>query len=92
MQSINVTVITPWFLGVFLGTAVLCGLLLISTLVQWSAPGTPARLVGSGLYLVGTVAVTGMRNVPLNNALATIVPDDPDGARQWASYQQRWMV
>jgi uncharacterized membrane protein len=30
-------------------------------------------LLGGGFYLIGTVAVTGLGTVPLNNALAAIV-------------------
>jgi uncharacterized membrane protein len=48
------------------------------------------RLVGGGLYLVGTVLVTLVRNVPMNDALATVDPDSTDGAAQWARYVPGW--
>jgi uncharacterized membrane protein len=35
MQSINITVINPWFMVVFLGTAAACVFLAISSLSKW---------------------------------------------------------
>src|SRR4051812_1686146 len=58
MQAINVTVLNPWFLGVFVGTAIACFALAISSLLHWGEPGATACLVGSLLYLVGSFAVT----------------------------------
>src|SRR3712207_4418243 len=70
MQSINITVINPSFMAVFLGTAAACILLAISSLLKWHQPGTAYLLLGSLLYLVGTFGVTIVCNVPLNEALA----------------------
>lgn len=49
-------------------------------------------LVGSLLYLVGTVLVTIVFNVPLNEALATVEPGSTDGASLWVSYLANWTV
>ncbi len=54
MKSINIAVINPIFLGPFLGTAVGCVILLVSTLLTWQKPGATCVLVGSALYLLGT--------------------------------------
>ncbi len=90
MQSINVAVINPLFLGVFIGTAAACFVAVIVSLTQWDKPGAVYLLVGSVLYLVGTFLVTIVFNVPLNNSLAAVTPADRDGAQQWASYLGRW--
>jgi uncharacterized membrane protein len=37
MQSINVAVFNPLFLGTFFGTAILCVALAIAALVSWAA-------------------------------------------------------
>ena len=50
------------------------------------------RLVGGGLYLVGMVLVTIVRNVPMNDALAAVDPESAEGAEQWASYVPGWTV
>ncbi|MCU0538089.1 MAG: DUF1772 domain-containing protein [Hydrococcus sp. Prado102] len=51
---------------------------------------TSYLLVGSLLYLVGTVGVTIAFNVPLNYALAIAKPDSTDGANLWSSYLTNW--
>jgi uncharacterized membrane protein len=92
MQSINITVINPWFMLVFLGTAAACIFLTISLLLKWHQPGVVYLLVGSLLYLVGTVGVTIAFNVPLNDALAIVKPDSPEGANLWAKYLTNWTI
>jgi uncharacterized membrane protein len=90
MQSINVAVINPWFLAAFLGTATACVLLAVSSLFGWHKPGAVYLLVGSLFYLVGTVSVTMVFNVPQNDALAAVDPASADGARLWDGYVTRW--
>ncbi|HEU5312187.1 MAG TPA: anthrone oxygenase family protein, partial [Candidatus Udaeobacter sp.] len=68
MKSINIAVINPMFLGVFLGTAVGCVILVVSALLTWQQPGAACILVGSALYLLGTFLVTTIFNVPRNDA------------------------
>lgn len=90
MQSINVVIVRPSFLVIFLGTAALCVLLIIASLLWWTGSGAIWRLAGSALYLLGSILVTGMANVPRNNALAAASPNDPNSARVWRDYQSSW--
>jgi uncharacterized membrane protein len=90
MQSINITVINPWFMTAFLGTALACIILTISSLLKWHQPNTIYLLVGSILYVIGTFGVTMIFNVPLNNALAIASPDSIDGANLWSKYLSEW--
>ena len=90
MQSINIVVLNPWFLGVFLGTAAICVMALIASLLRWHQPGAVYLLVGAALYLLGSLLVTIMFNVPKNNALASVSPADPDAASLWANYVTNW--
>jgi uncharacterized membrane protein len=90
MQSINLVVINPWFLGVFVGTAAACVLALISSLSGWHEPGAAYLFVGSVRYLVGTFLVTAAFNQPKNKALALIAPTDPASANLWTSYLASW--
>ncbi|OLP18492.1 hypothetical protein BST81_10445 [Leptolyngbya sp. 'hensonii'] len=92
MQTINMTVINPWFMIAFLGTAATCVLLAISSLWQGNQPGTAYLLLGSLLYLMGTVLVTIVFNVPLNDALAIVKPDSPEGASLWSGYLANWTL
>jgi uncharacterized membrane protein len=92
MQSINITVINPWFMTALFGTAI-AGLVLVgSYLFKWQQPGALYVLVGSLLYLVGTVLVTIVFNVPLNEALATVQPDSAEGITLWSRYLNDWTL
>ncbi len=90
MQSINITVINPLFMGVFLGTMVVCVLSIVYSLSHWQQPDTIYLLVGSLLYLIGTFGVTIAFNVPLNDSLAKVAPHSSDGMKLWATYQVSW--
>jgi uncharacterized membrane protein len=80
----------PWFMGAFLGTAAVCIFLAVTSLLKWQQPGAAYLLVGSLLYLVGTVLVTIAFNVPLNDALAIVDPGSADGASLWSSFLPNW--
>ena len=90
MQSINKTVINPWFLGVFLGTGAVCLLLAAYTIWGSPQPGAAYLLAGSLLYLVGTLLVTIVFNVPMNDALETVAPVSDEAAGHWTGYLSRW--
>jgi uncharacterized membrane protein len=89
MQSINSAILNPLFLAVFLGTAG-CALVMLTSLARWHSPGSVYLLVGGALYLVGSLLVTAVCNVPKNNALASVVPADSDSAGLWADYLASW--
>lgn len=89
MQSINVAVINPWFLGVFLGAAAVCAVLAVASLTSWRSASI-WLLAGSLLYLGGALLVTLVCNVPRNDALAAVNPASADAATLWASYLATW--
>lgn len=89
MNAINVTVINPVFLLAFLGTGVLAAAL---TAANLSSPLDPAAIkivAGALIYLFGSIGVTTIFNVPLNNALAAA---GEDGATLWADYLKSWVM
>lgn len=90
MQTINVVVLNPWFLGVFFGTGVLCLLVGIAAAVAWPGPAGIWLIAGAAAYLAGTIGVTMACNVPLNNALAAVAPED--GTEIWKRYLAHWTV
>lgn len=90
MQSINVVVLNRLFFAVFFGTAAGCILLTIWSLFIWHGRGAVYLLIGSLLYLVGTMLVTIVYNVPQNEALAAADPASADSAVQWAEYVVSW--
>jgi len=90
MQSINVVVINPWFLMAFFGTAVACLSAIAVSLSRWGDPRAQYWLVGSVLYLVGSILVTMLFNVPRNNALAMLSPSSSEAGRLWIAYLSSW--
>ena len=90
MQSINVTVINPWFMGAFFGTAAACVLVVVFSLLRWNEAGAVYLLTGGLVYLIGSILVTMAFNVPRNNALAAVDPQSADGARLWTGYITSW--
>lgn len=90
MQSINVAVLNPWFFTAFFGTAAVSMILAVLALFTWTASGARSLLVGSSLYLVGSIFVTLACNVPLNDALAAVNPHSAEGAALWTRYLANW--
>ena len=92
MQSINVVVLNPSFLGAFIGTAVVSlgagGL----ALAGWGRPFAPFFLGGALFYLVGTFIVTATGNIPLNDQLAAVSATDNAAIDVWENYLSRWTM
>lgn len=92
MQSINVVVINPVFLGVFIGSAGLCGIAMAASLIRWQGMASILMLAGGALYIAGCFMVTMVFNVPLNNVLAKADPEAPGSAAVWTDYVNRWTM
>ncbi|WP_139976814.1 MULTISPECIES: DUF1772 domain-containing protein [Brucella/Ochrobactrum group] len=91
MQSINITVINATFFAAFFGTALLClvivalGLTGFGGLSKWA-------MIGAVVYLVGTIGVTMILNVPLNNQLAGMDANAAASADVWFAYVRDWSM
>jgi uncharacterized membrane protein len=92
MQSINVVVLNPLFLGVFLGTAALCLLIAVIAFFARQEPAAIYLFAGCALYLIGALLVTMAGNVPLNDALAGLDPASAVAADQWRDYLRTWTM
>jgi uncharacterized membrane protein len=90
MQSINITAINPLFMTTLFGTAAACIWLAISALPKLPQTDAVYLLVGSLLYLVGAIGVTIAFNIPLNDALAKVVPESNEGTNLWTRYLTEW--
>lgn len=91
MQTINVVILNPAFLGVFLGTAVLSAVVAVLAVLNWSMPSSAYFIAGAVLYIVGSLVVTMVFNVPLNNTLAAADPASPEGQEIWTNYLSNWI-
>lgn len=90
MQSINIVVVNPLFLTAFMGTAAICVVVTVLSILRWSEAGSAWLLAGAAVYVIGTFLVTVVFNIPLNNVLAAVDPASADGARLWAGYVSDW--
>ncbi len=87
MNAINVVIQNPLFLTAFMGTGLL-GLVLILAAFLSGGEGSYLLAAGGLVYVVGTLAVTIIFNVPLNNALAAA----PPGQAAADLWQQRYLT
>lgn len=86
MQAINRRVLNPVFMLVFMGTALLCVVLLGA--VWWQTVANAAYIIsGALLYLVGVFGITAAGNVPLNEQLAR-----SEAEPFWREYLNRWLL
>lgn len=90
MQSVNIVVLNPIFLSVFVGTATVCAVEVVAAVLRWQEHGSAYRFAGGLLYLLGCFGVTLAFNVPRNETLARVKPSDPDSARLWVGYLSSW--
>ena len=90
MQSINIVIQNPIFLGVFMGTALVSLVLAVMSLLNWSTPVSYYVLAGAALYVIGSFLLTIVFNVPLNNALDASDPTSASGQELWANYLINW--
>lgn len=66
-QSINRTIVNPWFVSVFLGAPLLAGAALA---LHWGADRPLVIAIAAGFVLqVASIAITVAGNIPLNEAL-----------------------
>jgi uncharacterized membrane protein len=92
MQSITTAIKNSLFLLLFFATAALAGVLALAAPFNWSKPGSAYLLLGSLLFLSFPFGVTLLKNVPLNNRLATVKPESAEGASYWEDFRASWTL
>lgn len=92
MNSINVVVLTPVFMIALFGTGAACLVLAVLTPFTSHEAGGAHVLLGAVVYLVGTILVTMVFNVPRNEALARVDPSAADASRVWAEFVRSWTM
>lgn len=90
MQAINKNILNANFLGLFLGSASGSALVIIIALNHWEHPASSWAIAGAVLFLFGCFLITATINVPLNNRLEKMVPENIDADQEWQSYLSRW--
>jgi uncharacterized membrane protein len=90
MQSINVLAVTPVFMTALFGTGAACLGLVGWAAISWDGLAAALMLAGGTLYLVGSIGVTIVCNVPLNNGLAKLHPQGAEAAGRWDDFLTKW--
>lgn len=91
MQTINVVVFNPVFGISFSAAPAFCVFAMNIALVHRREPAANYALAGGALYLAGTLYVTVLGNVPLNDALAAVDATSGAAAAMWATYLREWV-
>jgi len=90
MQSINVAAVRWPLMAAFFGTAASCAWLAVAALF-WRRDHFDTYLFTGGVtYLLGTVLVTILFNVPRNEKLIDVRSDSDEGAELWSRYVAEW--
>lgn len=92
MQSINITAVTPAFMSLLGGTALLSAVAGVTGIVTWGDRQAILLMAGAVLYLGGAIVWTGLFHIPRNNALAALDPAAAGSAAQWATYLHAWVL
>ncbi len=85
MRAVNVAILNPVFAVVFAGAFVVS---VAAVVASWGTSAAPWLLASTLLYAVGAFVVTGVVNVPLNDALA----EGEDPAMSRAAFERRWVA
>jgi uncharacterized membrane protein len=91
MQSINITVVNPLFLGLFMGMGAVSLAVLVMN-VRANGFELSESNAAAVIYLLGVLGVTFVANVPMNDALAGIDPAARTSAEYWSNYVSSWTI
>ena len=91
MQRINIVVINPWFMGVFFGATPLLGLAAYAARITAQAHASSWLATAFAIYLLGSIGVTIVCNVPRNDRLAKLAPTSAEAETYWPMYVRQWL-
>lgn len=90
MQRINIDVINPMFLCVFLGSAMISLFAVVLSIMTWSSADAPLLLAAGLFYLFGSFVVTIRYNVPRNERLSQLEAESVEANEYWPTYVREW--
>ena len=90
MQRINEVLLNPLFFFAFFGTGVLSIVLLMIYVAHLDEPGAVLAALAAVIYVAGSIGVTMVCNVPLNNRLAAVPATAKDLTAHWQAYREPW--
>lgn len=91
MQEINVMAVTPVFMLLLFGSALVSLAAMLVTALDWETPGSAYIIAGGAVYLAGCILLTIVFHVPRNGRLAALDPGTPEAADYWRRYLAEWV-
>ena len=88
MQGVNVAILNPLFLVVYLGPLVFGAATAVALLGDGQGDVLGWTIASVAIYLIGVIVVTAAFNIPLNNALDAAGDTDHAAARH--AFESRW--
>lgn len=92
MQRINVVVLNPLFMGLFVGTAVLAAVCIFAGFWPWGTTRSLLLFAAGIAYLLGSFGVTAAFNVPRNERLARMDAASREATDYWPVYVREWLL
>lgn len=90
MQRINEVILNPLFFCAFFGTGLVSLVLLVFYVAHLAQPSALLACIAAAIYLLGSIGVTMVCNVPLNNKLAAVPTSAKDLTAHWQAYRAPW--
>lgn len=84
MQSLNAVILRSTTMAVWFGT------LVVGIAAAVLSGGDPMAITAVALYGIAAVLMTGLGNVPLNEALDAVDPHGPEAEQAWRRYRVAW--
>ena len=92
MQAMNASVPASLFGFLLMVTAAACVGLAVVAVAGWGNADRVPLLVGSGLYLLGVIVVTGAFHIPRNDALDAVDATSSSAATAWHTFVGPWVA
>ena len=92
MQSINKIILRPVFFLVFIGTPIMCAVVILLGLISNNATNYYYAYLASLIFIIGSFGVTIIKNVPMNNSLRDLNIEDEGSVAYWQIYSKKWTV
>lgn len=90
MQSINVSIETPSFLLLFVGSTLGSIAVGVIAILRRGTPGAGLALAGAAVYFLGTIVWTAAFHLPKNAALGKPAADSAEAAALWERFVPVW--
>lgn len=90
MNAINTVILRSLFMPLFFGSSIVSVALVVTAVMNWGETGAGMALLAGAIYFFGMFVCTVLFNVPLNNALGTLVPNSTDAFQLWIHYLKTW--